>query len=187
MESGARSAAAQTGASVALPIFEPIIQAVWAQYAPKTPLNPPSAEARQALVTRTIDLASGSALGRGGKGFLEYFRRDSRGDATDTQFALVSRDEVDEAREYRSDQTGSPDYAPFYDGGGRYAAPAPYRDPWSGQSQGYYNSQPAPPRRDVYGQQQYAPPPRRDVYGQPLPPPQQQQQQQRNGFFWDWH
>ena len=31
----------QTGASVAIPIFEPIIQAVWAQYAPKTPLNAP--------------------------------------------------------------------------------------------------------------------------------------------------
>ena len=33
----------QTGASVAIPIFEPIIEAVWAQYAPNTPLNPPSA------------------------------------------------------------------------------------------------------------------------------------------------
>ena len=37
----------QTGASVAIPIFEPIIEAVWAQYAPKTPLNPPSAEAKK--------------------------------------------------------------------------------------------------------------------------------------------
>ena len=67
----------QTGASVAIPIFEPIIQAVWAQYAPKTPLNPPSAEAKQELVARPINLASGDPVGGAeSKSFVEYFRRD---------------------------------------------------------------------------------------------------------------
>src|SRR3984957_2916916 len=84
----------QTGASVAIPIFEPIIQAVWAQYAPKTLLNQPSAEAKKDMVARPINLASGDPLASGTKSFVEYFRRDHGGGAYDTQFQLVSRDEA---------------------------------------------------------------------------------------------
>src|SRR6202012_3970349 len=41
----------ETGGSVALPIFEPIIESVWAhKIAPKTPLNGPSPEAQKQLV-----------------------------------------------------------------------------------------------------------------------------------------
>ena len=79
----------QTGASVAIPIFEPIIQAVWAHYAPKTALSPPSPEAKRMLVARPIDLNSGDAVGSGGRGFVEYFRRDG------AVPRLVSRGEVD--------------------------------------------------------------------------------------------
>ena len=38
-----------TGGHTAVPIFEPIMQAVWAHVAPKTVLAPPSAEAKRRL------------------------------------------------------------------------------------------------------------------------------------------
>src|SRR3982751_81313 len=41
----------QTGASVAVPIFEPIIQAAWTYHAPKTALAPPSPEAQRQIVS----------------------------------------------------------------------------------------------------------------------------------------
>ncbi len=106
----------RTGASVAIPIFEPIIQAVWAQYAPKTPLDPPSAEAKRDMVARPINLASGDLLGGGNaKSFVEYFRRDRSGEPLDTQYELVSRDEAYMARETPGEET-APEFMP-YDGG----------------------------------------------------------------------
>ena len=50
-----------TGGHVAVPIFEPIMQAVWAHVAPKTALAPPSPEAKRQLSCRSIDLESGEA------------------------------------------------------------------------------------------------------------------------------
>src|SRR6202035_3907275 len=145
----------QTGASVAIPIFEPIIQAVWAQYAPKTPLNPPSAEAKKDLVARPINLASGDPVASGTKSFVEYFRRDHSGGAYDTQFQLVSRDEAYMAHDSRDDQA-TQDLPPFDSGGGRY--PASVGDPW--RAPGYPQQPAQPQRRDVYGQ---------PYYGQPQP------------------
>ena len=56
-----------TGARVALPIFEPILHAVWAQgIAPKAPLNGPSPEAKRHLVDLPIDYMSGSRINGGG-------------------------------------------------------------------------------------------------------------------------
>ena len=64
----------ETGASVALPIFQPIIEAVWARkIAPKAPLSGPSPEAQGRLVDAAIDYQSGDRL-RGGHGFAEHFR-----------------------------------------------------------------------------------------------------------------
>src|SRR5207245_1770523 len=45
-----------TGGHVAVPIFEPVIQAVWAHVAPRTALAPPSPEARRQLACKSIDL-----------------------------------------------------------------------------------------------------------------------------------
>ena len=45
-----------TGGGVAVPIFEPIIQAVWANVAPKAALSPPSPEAKRQLTCKAIDL-----------------------------------------------------------------------------------------------------------------------------------
>jgi membrane carboxypeptidase/penicillin-binding protein len=49
----------ETGASVALPIFQPIIEAIWAhKIAPKAPLSGPSPEAQRQLVDIVIDYQS---------------------------------------------------------------------------------------------------------------------------------
>ena len=54
-----------TGARVALPIFEPIIQAIWAQgIAPKAPLNGPSPEAKRHLIDLPIDYYVGRSRER---------------------------------------------------------------------------------------------------------------------------
>ena len=54
----------ETGARVALPIFQPIIEAIWAEHiAPKVPLAGPSPEARRDLVDIPIDYMSGNRIG----------------------------------------------------------------------------------------------------------------------------
>jgi membrane peptidoglycan carboxypeptidase len=191
----------QTGASVAIPIFEPIIESVWAQYAPKSPLNPPSAEARKQLVARTIDLASGDIIGNGsigngsasGRGFVEYFRRDAHGQPYDTQYQLVDREEAYESREYRDGEASG--YPPPYDGDGRNSGPfgGDWRWPWQQQPQ--QAQQPPQQRRDAYGQPYYGQ--QQGQYGQSYgqtygqPPrgsdPRSMPQPRGNGFFlFDW-
>jgi penicillin-binding protein 1A len=83
----------QTGAKVAIPIFEPIIQAVWSSYAPRTALNPPSPAARPHLADVPIDLTTGDRA-PDGRGFVEHFRIGNYGEIEDTQYRLVSRSEV---------------------------------------------------------------------------------------------
>ena len=84
-----------TGARVALPIFEPILQAVWAQgIAPKAPLSGPSPEAKRYLADLPIDYMSGSRVG-GGQGFVEHFRIEPDGRVSETQYQLVSREDPD--------------------------------------------------------------------------------------------
>jgi 1A family penicillin-binding protein len=91
----------QTGGKVAIPIFEPIMQAVWEQTGKKTVLRGPSPEAAKQLVAMSINRHSGDRIQRGaisadGTGttnaFTEYFRLDSSGHYTETQNRLVSRD-----------------------------------------------------------------------------------------------
>ena len=89
-----------TGGGVAVPIFEPIIQAVWANVAPKTALAPPSPEAKRQLACKSIDLESGEAPVRARQGAItECFRIDRRARSLDTQYQLVSREDAYTARE----------------------------------------------------------------------------------------
>ena len=100
----------QTGGHAALPIFEPIMRAVWANVAPQTPLPKPSPEAARHLVALPIDVQTGQRLdGRGGGdfrydsryggnrvastsgAFMEYFRLDDSGRLNDTQDRLTGR------------------------------------------------------------------------------------------------
>ena len=56
-----------TGGGVAVPIFEPVIQAVWANVAAKTVLAPPSLEAKRQLSCKSVDLELGEFKERGGE------------------------------------------------------------------------------------------------------------------------
>ncbi len=84
----------ETGARVALPIFRPIIEAIWAQgIAPKTPLNGPSREAKLHLIDLPIEYTTGDRV-TGGRGFIEHFRLDATGRFEETQYQLVSREDT---------------------------------------------------------------------------------------------
>jgi membrane carboxypeptidase/penicillin-binding protein len=85
----------QTGSKVAIPIFEPILEAAWAHHAPKTALSPPSREAARQLIALPIDLNSGDRVVAGtGRGFIEHFRLNRMGQLDDTQYSIVPREEV---------------------------------------------------------------------------------------------
>jgi penicillin-binding protein 1A len=88
----------EDGAKVALPIFQPIIESIWADnIAPKAPLSGPSPEARSQLVDLPIDYMTGTPVQAGGRGdFVEHFRIGSDGHVADTQYDLVSREEAEE-------------------------------------------------------------------------------------------
>jgi penicillin-binding protein 1A len=81
-----------TGGHVAVPIFEPVIEAVWAYAAPKAALAPPSPEAKRQLACQSIDLETGEAQSGRGKAFSECFRVDRKGKVIDTQYRLMSQD-----------------------------------------------------------------------------------------------
>jgi len=86
-----------TGARVALPIFQPIIEAIWAEgIAPKAPLNGPSKEAQRHLIDLPIDYTTGNRVTTGGQAFLEHFRLDANGRFSETQYQLVSPGYADE-------------------------------------------------------------------------------------------
>ena len=82
-----------TGGHVAVPIFEPVIQAVWAHAASKVALAPPSPEAKSQLACKSVDFESGEAQSGRGKVFSECFRVDRKGKVIDTQYRLVSQEE----------------------------------------------------------------------------------------------
>jgi penicillin-binding protein 1A len=89
-----------TGGSVAVPIFETIIQAVWSGVAPRVALSPPSAAARRQLVDLPIDYRTGDRLARTANGaFVEHFHLDGTGQLADTQYRLVSREDAYAYRE----------------------------------------------------------------------------------------
>ena len=78
-----------TGGGVAVPIFEPVMEAVWAHVTPRTVLAPPSPEARQYLSCKSVDRESGETVRGGGIG--ECLRTDAKGKIVDTQYRLISR------------------------------------------------------------------------------------------------
>jgi membrane carboxypeptidase/penicillin-binding protein len=82
----------RTGSNVAIPIFQPIVQAVWANYAPQTALRGPSPEAQKQLIAQPIDLGSGERLtGRNPNAFIEYYRADQSGRIAEAPEHLTSR------------------------------------------------------------------------------------------------
>ena len=161
-----------TGGHVAVPIFEPVIQAVWSNVAPKTALAPPSPEAKRHLACKSIDLESGDMQSAGGRAITECFRIDRNGQIQDTQYQLVGRED---AYATRGGYYGvapspfgygiSPEQRPtyyYYDNNGRYLpAPRDARPPpqYYGQY-GPYGRDPryqAQPPRDPYGREYQTP------------------------------
>jgi len=142
----------QTGASVAIPVFQPIMEAVWAYHVPKAVLSPPSPEARRNLVARRVDVeVDDSNPANPPRSLVEYFRRDRYGNISDTQYDLVSRSDVSSAQD------------PAYNNGGPFEPWAP----WGGRR---WDSQPPPPRPQqqpwggwggLFGWQQPQPPAQR--------------------------
>ena len=123
-----------TGARVALPIFEPILHAVWAQgIAPRAPLNGPSPEAKRHLVDLPIDYMSGSRINGGaGQAFVEHFRVEIDGKVNETQYQLVSRQDPNASR--NPEPETDPGWGPW---GGRNAGPEAEQGwgAWGGGSQ----------------------------------------------------
>jgi penicillin-binding protein 1A len=134
-----------TGARVALPIFEPIIQAIWAKgIAPKAPLNGPSAEAKRHLIDLPIDYMSGDRV-TGGSGFVEHFRLEADGRFEETQYRLVSREDP-----YASHNPEPDTPQGWGDWGWRNAEPPAAEQGWGawgwGRREGQQSLQPAAPR-----------------------------------------
>jgi len=99
----------RTGGNVALPIFEPIIEAVWAHHVPKAELNPPSPQAKNNMV-----VAHGGRQARDekGTGLVEYLRRDGTGRAVNSEYKLVSRREDSRASKVVVVRKRQPAFAP---------------------------------------------------------------------------
>jgi penicillin-binding protein 1A len=148
----------EDGARVALPIFQPIIQAVWAgNVAPKTPLSGPSPQARHDLVDIPIDYMSGNRMNGGN--FVEHFRRSADGEVADTQYQLVSQGD---AYAYQ-DGESNPFWGGAGDGSGRTYYPnrgwqplpqqPPPQQPMSRGLFGLFrpwNEQPPPPNQGYF-------------------------------------
>ena len=134
-----------TGARVALPIFEPILQAIWAQgIAPKAPLNGPSQEAKRHLIDLPIDYYSGTRVNAGGN-FVEHFRLEADGHLNETQYQLVSQQDS-----YGYSERSSSDPAAAEQSWGSWG--------WGGQGRGssYYPG--APQQQQPVARGFFAPP-----------------------------
>jgi penicillin-binding protein 1A len=126
-----------TGGHVAVPIFGPVIQAVWAHAASKAALAPPSPEAKSQLACKSVDLESGEAQSGRGKAFSECFRVDRKGKVIDTAYRLMSPEGINAKRD-RADGDAARKAASAPRSG---SAPAPNSDnawsrqPWGAQQQ----------------------------------------------------
>jgi membrane carboxypeptidase/penicillin-binding protein len=107
-----------TGGHLAAPIAQPIIEASWQFQAPKTLLNPPSAEAQKRMKAVPVNPAVGTHIATAkGDAYVEYLRTDSRGRVINTQNALVKgryAEETEHARRpHRPLRRRAPE-RPFY-------------------------------------------------------------------------
>jgi penicillin-binding protein 1A len=142
----------QTGSKVAIPIFEPILQAAWANGVPKVALNGPSDEARRQLASLPIDLRSGDRVSDNRRtAFVEHFRLDASGRLDETQYRLVPPHQAHAHRFPDGNEDGDA-------GGWGWER----RDPRYGY--GPYAQAPYDPR---YQQPQYQQPQQRDAWGAP--------------------
>jgi 1A family penicillin-binding protein len=83
-----------TGGAVAVPVFEPIIEASWGNVAQKRALAPPSPQAKQQLACTGLseERRDGRKHFRAASGLADCLRVDRRGQVIDTKYRLVSRE-----------------------------------------------------------------------------------------------
>jgi penicillin-binding protein 1A len=121
-----------TGGAVAVPVFEPIIEAAWnGSVAPKRALAPPSPQAK-----RQLSCAGTAEEPREGRkrtkapdgAVTECLRIDGGGRIIDTTYRLVSPDSVQARDRDEAPSRGRPAYA--FDAQGRW----PFAMPWPGLS-----------------------------------------------------
>jgi membrane carboxypeptidase/penicillin-binding protein len=133
-----------TGGAVAVPIFEPVMQAAWANVAAKTALAPPSAEAK-----RELSCSEPSHGRRSRKAINECLRVDARGKVLNTQYRLVSRERGHARKERNAKKDRAPE-APRtrsvrrYDNGGAARDPG-YGNAWNWGWQDWRTPQRADP------------------------------------------
>jgi membrane carboxypeptidase/penicillin-binding protein len=131
----------QTGGKVSLPIFDTIMQAVWAVHAPKTVLRGPSPDAARFLIALPIDVRSGVRLTGGERGgFLEQFRLDRSGRFVETLYRLVSRENANPVlgmEDLFGNRIATDGYRRDYDGTPFFAVPR-----FSGATPGYIAPRP---------------------------------------------
>lgn len=162
----------QTGGHLAVPIAGTILQAAWANGVPRTPLAPPSPEARPFLADASIEPRSGERVEGGG--FREHFRiKDGR--MADTQYQLLPRETRTAMRPDAEDgDLGADEDAPDTAGGlfgglsgGRRALPEsdlldPYGERRSRRAQGEtYQPWPGTQRSPFGDDEEIRPRPRR--------------------------
>ena len=179
----------QAGSRVALPIFDSIMQAVWAQYAPQTTLAGPSPEASRQLIALPIDVRTGERIdARSRNAFMEQFRLDDNGSLTETQYRLVSR-LTDYTLEGEVQSPDAPWFLPF---GGGVSSGRDYDGTWVRREyDGALIFRPAPPRDNLERDtgQRYAHPrtfraPQQQVYPQDEDRPQPRPRRLDPDYFW---
>jgi penicillin-binding protein 1A len=139
-----------TGGAVAVPIFESIIEAAWADVAPKHALAPPSPQAQPHLSCKSTDVESDGRRRRGGQTISDCFRLDERGRVLDTRYRLVSRERDGEDSAKKSEPTNVfenqninpsqtvPQLGSTSDNGRRGPGPRSLHDPGLGNSIYYW-------------------------------------------------
>jgi penicillin-binding protein 1A len=115
-----------TGASVAVPIFESIVEAAWKLGMSKTALAPPSTEAKRELACNSFDPESGKSR-RQGSG--ECLRLDEKGRTIDARYRLVSRDSIYAKRS--TDDEGSGDWGQWREPGAYALGSGGHSGGWS--------------------------------------------------------
>jgi membrane carboxypeptidase/penicillin-binding protein len=97
-----------TGGGFAVPIFEPVMRAVWNDVTSRTALAPPSSEAKRNLSCASVDVDSGEVRRQGAKAVSECLRVDGEGKIVDTTMALMEPGESRHARTKKRDDEDAP-------------------------------------------------------------------------------
>ena len=137
----------RTGGNVAVPIFAPIMEAVWKEYAPRTVLAPPREAASQLIATQATSKKKSFEI-------VEYLRKDAKGKAMDKVYALVSARSPQTTAP--SAQTTRPSRFRNYNTQDSFASARPYEQArawnWFGDQPGWGNSSPFGQGPSTFGQ-----------------------------------